>query len=327
VNRPTYEHAKNAAEKIAPFINATPIYMWKGRLLDERVAAGTEVLLKLELFQRAGSFKTRGALLGILALDETARARGVTAVSAGNHAIAVSYAANALGVDAKVVMQSSANRARVTAAEAFGAEVIIGGDGPACFALAEKIVQEEGRTFIHPFDGENVTLGTATLGVEFCEQAGPLDAIIIPVGGGGLASGVALMAKKLMPGCHVYGVEPTGADSMSRSFVAGVPQTLAKVSTISDSLAPPMTLPYSFGLCRENIDEMVTIDDDEIRSAMRLLFDEMKLAVEPAAAAGTAALIGPLRDSLAGKRVGVIICGTNVDPDTHARLLQGTRQT
>lgn len=323
-NIPTLSEAREAAQQIAPLINQTPIHRWQGRLLNERVGSDTSVMLKLELFQRAGSFKTRGALLGILALDDDARGRGVTAVSAGNHAIAVSYAANALGVDAKVVMQSSANPARVAAARAFGAEVIIGGDGPACFALAEQIVAEEGRTFIHPFDGHNVTLGTATLGIEICEQMGPLDALVIPVGGGGLASGVALMAKQLMPECKVYGVEPAGADSMSRSFAAGEPQRLEKVETIADSLGPPMALPYSFSICQANIDRLVTVEDDAIRSAMRLLFDEMKLAVEPAAAAGTAALAGPLRAELAGRRVGLIVCGTNIDPATHAKLLQGT---
>lgn len=319
---PTIEEVRSAREAIRPYINSTPVHEWNGRMLKESVAAGTNVVLKLELFQRAGSFKARGALLGILALNEDARRCGVTAVSAGNHAIAVSYASKAIGVDAKVVMQSSANPARVAAAEAFGAEVIIGGDGPACFALAEKIVEEEGRTFIHPFDGHNVTLGTATLGLEICEQAGELDALVIPVGGGGLASGVALMAKQLMPSCQVFGVEPAGADSMSRSFASGTPQTLDQVSTIADSLGPPMALPYSFGICRDNIDRLVTVEDAAIRSAMRLLFDEMKLAVEPAAAAGTAALVGPLRDELAGKRVGIIICGTNIDPTTHASLLQ-----
>ena len=323
-NIPTLSEAREAAKQIAPFINQTPIHRWQGRLLDERVGSDTSVELKLELFQRAGSFKTRGALLGILALDDDARGRGVTAVSAGNHAIAVSYAANALGVDAKVVMQSSANPARVAAARAFGAEVIIGGDGPACFALAEQIVEKEGRTFIHPFDGHNVTLGTATLGIEICEQMGPLDALVIPVGGGGLASGVALIAKQLMPECKVYGVEPAGADSMSRSFAAGEPQRLEKVETIADSLGPPMALPYSFSICQANIDRLVTVEDDAIRSAMRLLFDEMKLAVEPAAAAGTAALAGPLREELAGRRVGLIVCGTNIDPASHAKLLQGT---
>ena len=130
------------------------------------------------------------------------------------------------------------------------------------------------------------------------------------------------MAKQLMPDCKVYGVEPAGADSMSRSFAAGEPQRLEKVETIADSLGPPMALPYSFGLCRAHIDQLLTVTDDAIRSAMLLLFDEMKLAVEPAAAAGTAALLGPLRDELAGKRVGIIICGTNIDRKTHAALMR-----
>lgn len=294
-------------------------------MLADRAPPDTEVLLKLELFQRAGSFKTRGALINMLELDETARARGVTAVSAGNHAIAVAYAAAALGIDAKVVMQASANPARVAAARSYGAEVIIGGDGPACFALAGQIVGEEGRTMIHPFEGPGVTIGTATLGLEFCEQAGALDAVIIPVGGGGLASGVAAMVKTLQPGCRVYGVEPEDADTMHRSFAAGTPQTIDKVATIADSLGPPMALPYSFGLCRRYIDELCMVSDDQIVDAMALLFDEMKLAVEPAAAVATAALVGPLREKLAGKRVGIIICGTNIDNESHAAFIRRAR--
>lgn len=323
--RPSLEQVRDAAERIAPYVNSTPMHQWRGRLLSEWISADGSVTLKLELFQRAGSFKARGALLGILSLDEAARARGVTAVSAGNHAIAVAYASQALGVDAKVVMQSSANPARVAAARAFGAEVIIGGDGPACFKLVDEIVASEGRTFIHPFEGPNVTLGTATLGLEICEAMPDLDALVIPVGGGGLASGVSLMAKRLLPGCKIYGVEPDGADSMSRSFAAGEPRTLEKVSTIADSLGPPMALPYSFGICRENIDRMLTVSDDAICDAMALLFDEMKLAVEPAAAAATAALVGPLRDELAGKKVGIIICGTNIDNESHAALIRRAR--
>jgi threonine dehydratase len=311
-----------AARSIAPFINKTPVQEWQGRMISERLHAGTDVVLKLELFQRAGSFKARGALVNMLALSEQQKAAGVTAVSAGNHAIAVAYAASVLGIDAKVVMQSSANPARVAMAQAYGADVIIGGDGPACFALVDKIVAEEKRTFIHPFEGRSTSIGTATLGLEFGEAAPGLDAVIVPIGGGGLASGVAAMVKTLNPDCLVFGVEPEGADSMHRSFAAGEPQTIAKVSTIADSLGPPMALPYSFGLCRHYVDELVMVDDVQICDAMLLLFNEMKLAVEPAAAVSTAALVGPLKERLAGKRVGLIICGSNIDPASHAKYLQ-----
>lgn len=322
ITAPDPAEVRSAAATIAPLINTTPIHEWRGSLLESRTMPGTRTILKLELFQRAGSFKVRGALINMLALTADQRRQGVTAVSAGNHAIAVAYAAAALGINAKVVMQSSANPARVAAARAFGAEVIIGGDGPACFALVDTIVAEEGRSFIHPFEGPGVTMGTATLGLEFCEQVGPLDAVIIPIGGGGLASGVAAMVKALQPACKVYGVEPAGAATMHLSFAAGEPQTIAAVSTIADSLGPPMTLPHSFALCQRHVDDLVMVDDDQIIDAMALLFNEMKLAVEPAAAAATAALVGPLRERIAGQRVGIIVCGTNIDAASHAAFLQ-----
>ena len=166
---------------------------------------------------------------------------------------------------------------------------------------------------MHPFEGELTALGTATMGLEFARQAPQLDALIVPIGGGGLCAGVASAFKLAQPACQIYGVEPEGADSMSRSFRAGSPQTIDKVSTIADSLGAPYALPYSFDLCQQNVDEIVLVDDDELRSAMGLLFSEMKLAVEPAGAAATAALVGPLRERLQGGRVGVIVCGANID--------------
>jgi threonine dehydratase len=156
-------------------------------------------------------------------------------------------------------------------------------------------------------------LGTATLGLEFARQAPDLDALIVPIGGGGLCAGVASAFKLVQPACKVYGVEPEGADSMSRSFEAGTPQTIEKVRTIADSLGAPYALPYSFALCQQNVDDIVLVDDNALRRAMGLLFSEMKLAVEPAGAAATAALTGPLRERLQGKRVGVIVCGANID--------------
>jgi threonine dehydratase len=308
-------------ERIAPHVLVTPTHRWRGPELEARIGADTEVMLKLELFQRAGSFKARGAVASVMALDEAQLARGVTAVSAGNHAIATAYAARRLGTTAKVVMVASANPARIARAEALGAEVVISPSPVDAFALAARIEAEEGRALIHPFEGRNVALGTATLGMEFSEQAGPLDAVIVPIGGGGLCSGVSWAFKTLQPDCRVFGVEPEGADTMHRSFAAGSPQPRDDVATIADSLAPPYALPYSFGLCRANVDRLVMIDDDQMVGAMGILFREMKLVAEPAAAAATAALLGPLRDELAGKRVGVIVCGSNIDLATFHALL------
>lgn len=319
---PTLAEIEATQAELRRYVLETPSHIWRGREIEARLPKGTTPVLKLELFQRSGTFKARGALANMLRLSEGERRRGVTAVSAGNHAIAVAYAAAALGIDAKVVMQSSANAARVAAARAFDAEVIIGGDGPACFALVEKIAKDESRTFVHPFDGKNVALGTGTLGLEFARQAGQLDALIIAIGGGGLAGGVSTAFKSLQPKCEIYGVEPKGADTMYRSFAAGSAQRVDKVSTIADSLGPPMALPYGYELCRANLSDLVLVDDDQICNAMALMFREMKLAVEPAGAAGMAALLGPLRNRLAGKRVGVIVCGANIDIDSFATFVK-----
>jgi threonine dehydratase len=165
-------------------------------------------------------------------------------------------------------------------------------------------------------------LGTATLGLELLEQVGDLDAVIVPIGGGGLCAGVAAAVKLLHPSAQVFGVEPTGADSMRRSFEAGSPQAIETVRTIADSLGAPHAAPYSFELCRNNLDDLVLVDDDALRRAMLLLFASAKLAVEPAGAAATAALVGPLRERLRGRRVGVVVCGANIDHVTFARHLE-----
>jgi threonine dehydratase len=307
---------------LRPFVRRTPCFEWGGSEVDKHFGGRTEVVLKLELFQQTGTFKIRGALSNILRLSPEEKRRGVTAVSAGNHAIAVASAAAMLGIGAKVVMLASANVVRVAAAKASGAQVLFAEDGPAAFELANRIAESEGRAFIHPFEGRNTALGTATLGAEFAEQAPRLDALILAVGGGGLAGGVSAAFKQLQPACRIYGVEPEGADTMHRSFAVGSPQRIDRVSTIADSLAPPMALPYSFSLCRANIDELVKVDDHQICRAMAVLFRDVKLAVEPAGAAALAALMGPLKDRLAGKRVGVLVCGSNIDAESFIRFVK-----
>jgi threonine dehydratase len=192
----------------------------------------------------------------------------------------------------------------------------------AAFDEVDRIVAAEGRTFVHPFEGPTAALGTATVALEFLEDAGQLDAVIIPIGGGGLCAGMAACIKAMQPSCAVYGVEPEGADSMHRSFAAGSPQAIEAVTTIADSLGAPHAAPYSFALCRRFVDDLVRVDDDALCRATLWLFSSAKLAPEPAAAAATAALMGPLRERLEGKRVGVIVCGSNIDPASFATYLQ-----
>ncbi|PRQ05968.1 threonine ammonia-lyase [Enhygromyxa salina] len=314
-----------ARAAIDPWIVETPLWAWRSPTLEALRGTDTPVWLKLELLQRAGSFKSRGALTVMRTLDADALARGVTAISAGNHAMAVGYAARVLGTTAKVVMPNNANPGRIEGCRRFGAEVVLVADVHAGFRLVEQIAADEGRTFVHPFEGPLTALGTASVGLELIEQTRALgtelDAVIVPIGGGGLCAGVAAAVKLAAPGCAVFGVEPTGADSMHRSFAAGAPASIDAVRTIADSLGAPYALPYSFELCRANVDELVLVDDDQLREAMRLLFRDAKLAVEPAGAATTAALLGPLRDRLAGARVGAIVCGSNIDETTFFSLL------
>lgn len=241
-----------------------------------RLAPHTRVWLKEELFQRTGSFKPRGALTVMLDLTADELARGVTGVSAGNHAISLGYCARELGTTATVVMPRTA-------------------------------------------------LGTATVGLEFVEQLqhedAPLDAVIVAAGGGGLTGGVACAVKQLSPHTAVYVVEPEGADTMYRSFAAGSPQSIDKVRTIADSLGAPRCEPYSYALNRQFVDDVVLVTDDQIRDAMRLTFRAAKLVTEPAGSAALAALLYPLRDQLAGKTVGLVVCGGNIDATTFGALI------
>lgn len=302
-----------ARARLGDQVVETPVQQWRGPAVAEALGAEGAVFLKLELFQRTGTFKARGALLSALALDEPARARGVTAVSAGNHAIAVAFAAQRVGTSAKVVMMEGADPFRVAQVRRYGAELVQVPDVHTAFETVRSIEAEEGRTLIHPFEGSTVALGTATVGLELARRVPDLDAVIVPIGGGGLCAGVSCAVKAVQPGCRVYGVEPEGADTMHRSFAAGSPQAIERVRTIADSLGAPHAAPYSFALCRRYVDELVKVDDAALRRAMGLLFAEMKLAVEPAGAAATAALFGPLAERLRGKRTAIIVCGANID--------------
>lgn len=327
----TLEEVRLAAARLSDSalgdsIVRTPVHRLHSPEVRQALGDTTETWLKLELFQRTGTFKARGALLNVLALSDETRKRGVTAVSAGNHAAAVAFAAATASVSAKVVMFRTANPLRVELCRSLGAEVVFAENAHAGFELAARLAEQEGRTLIHPFEGRTTALGTATVGLELCEQIPGLDAVIVPIGGGGLCAGIGSAVKLMSPHCEVFGVEPEGADSMHRSFAAGEPRSIERVATIADSLGAPYALPISFELCRRNVDGLVLITDADMRSAMRFLLRNAKLAVEPAGAAATAALLGPLKERLRGKRVGLIACGSNIDSATYAELIADDSQ-
>ncbi len=299
-------------DRLGERVVTTPSLQWQGDELSRSIDDETTVYVKLELFQRTGTFKARGAMNVMMHLSPMQLEQGITAVSAGNHAIAAAYCAREMGTSAKIFMPKSASQLRIDRARAYGADITLCDTQPEMFELAELAQRDEGRTFVHPFEGPRTVQGTATAGLEFTEQVPKLDAMILPIGGGGLCAGFSAALKQVWPDIRIYGVEPEGANTMSLSFARGEPVTKQDVSTIADSLAPPLSLPYTFGICRELLDEIVLVNDDQMRDAMRALFYDLKLAVEPAGAASTAALCGPLREQLRGQKVGVITCGSNI---------------
>lgn len=313
---PAIDDVRQLQRRLQEWLVYTPVV--RCRSLEDRLADNVEIHAKLEFLQQTGTFKPRGALSVMLQLDREQLRAGVTAVSAGNHAIATAFAARALGTSAKVVMTRSASPVRMEACRAYGAEVILADDVHVAFEMVDAIREQEQRYFVHPFEGQDVVMGTATVGLEICEQVATFDAAIIPIGGGGLCAGISSAIKQISPDCEIIGVEPDGADTMHRSFASGKPESIEKVGTIADSLGAPFAMPYSFQVCRQNVDELVMIDDEQIRQAMGVLFTAMKIAVEPACAASAAALAGPLRGRYAGKKVVLVLCGSNIDWQTYA---------
>lgn len=323
---PTEQDIRANRQALGDLIVTTPVRQLVDHAVAERLES-TEIWLKEELFQRTGSFKPRGALTVMRSLSAEVLARGVTAVSAGNHAISLAYAARTLGTTAKVVMPRTASAYRIAVCRELGADVELVDTVHQAFDRVHEIEATEGRTFVHPYEGPLTALGTATLGLEFIDQVRAhgreLDAVIVAAGGGGLTAGVSCAVKRLSPSTKVFVIEPEGADTMKRSFELGSPQKIDAVRTIADSLGAPRCEPYSFAMNKTFADEVVLVTDDQIRDAMRLTFRAAKLVVEPAGAAALAALLYPLRERLLGQRTGLVVCGGNIDHATFCAQLAG----
>lgn len=319
---PTLGEIKDAAAAIGGAVIRTPVLPLTSARWDGILPDCASVTLKLELFQQAGSFKARGALLGINRLNPVERAAGVVAASGGNHALAVSWAAKAAGVDALITMPKATDPARVAGCEALGATVRLCDDIAHAFA-AMNAAAAQGRAMMHPFDGTHMTLGAATCGYEYAAHAPRIDTYVIPIGGGGLAGGMACAIKQGNPKARIIGVEPIGADSMFRSFAAGEPVKLDQVDTIADSLGAPMAMPYSFAVAQAYVDEIVRIADQQMLEAMNIYQQVLRITAEPACAASLAALLGPLKNQLINQNVGIIACGSNIGLERYAALLAG----
>ena len=309
------EDIERAAARINGRVHATPM-MSSTTVGDE---LGVRLHLKAELFQKTGSFKPRGAFNKLLSMDPVGRSRGLVSLSAGNHAAALAYAATAVGAKATIVMPATAMRSKVEATKRYGGEVVqtAGSLLDTCLALQ----QERDLTLVHPFDDLAVMAGQGTVGLELLGQVPRAGMIVVPVGGGGLISGIAAAVKLQRPHVLVVGVEPDGASAMSRSLQQGAPAHLEEVDTIADGLAPPFAGEHTFAHVQRFVDEMVRVTDQEIIDAVRVLIQRCKLAAEPSGAAGLAALMSGRVTPAAGSTVVCVISGGNIGPDVLKKLL------
>lgn len=299
-----------AHERIRAHIHRTPV-LTSSRL---NAACGASLFFKCENFQKVGAFKARGATNAVFALDEASARRGVATHSSGNHAAALSRAASLRGVAAHIVMPSNAPRVKVRAVEGYGGRIVFCEPNQrAREAACAQVIAETGATLIHPFENEDVMAGQGTAAVELMEDVPDLDFVLCPVGGGGLLCGTAVAVKTMRPTTKVIATEPAGASDAAESFQQGELIYQDEKNTIADGLLANLGA-INFALVQRYVDDVVTVSEEGIVSAMRAIWETMKIVVEPSAAVPYAAVIEE-RIDLRGKRVGVILTGGNVDLD------------
>jgi len=311
------DDVRAAARRLQAIAHRTPVLT--SRTLDERT--GARVQVKAECFQRGGAFKFRGAYTKIVSLPEEALARGVLAYSSGNHAQAVAIAAGLLGSRATILMPEDAPPAKVEATRGYGAEVVTYDRWTESREeIGARLAAERCLELVKPYDDPLVMAGQGTTALELLEQAPDLDVLVVPVGGGGLIAGCSTVAKALLPGIHVAGVEPEAGDDTRRSLEAGRRVRIDVPRTIADGLQAQEPGELTFEVNCRRVDEVVTVSDAEILEAMRFLFDRMKLVAEPSGAVGIAALLSGRLD-VDGRDVGVVVSGGNVGAARFAELL------
>ena len=304
----TFDDIARAHERIKAQARRTPVLT--SRTVDE--LTGASVFFKCENFQRMGAFKFRGAFNALSQLGEEQKKKGVVAFSSGNHAQAVALSGRLLGIKTVIVMPHDAPQVKLEATRGYGAEVVQYAKHEERETLAGKLAAERGLTLIPPFDHAHIIAGQGTAAKELIEDVGPLDVVMTPCGGGGLLSGCAIAAKHLAPKCKVYGVEPQAGNDASQSFVKKRLITIAVPDTIADGARTPSLGKLTFPIVLRYVDDMLTVDDQELTRAMFFLWERMKIVVEPTGALAACALLEKKAD-LKGKKVGVVLSGGNVD--------------
>lgn len=306
----TLDDIRAAQARIGDRVHRTPLQT--SATIAEMIGA-RRVSLKCENLQKTGSFKVRGVLNKLSVLTEAERQRGIIGFSAGNHAQALAWGAKAAGVRCIVVMPATAPQSKVNASRGYGAQVEQVATSGELVMRARELAETEGLTLVHPFDDDAIIAGGGTVALEVLEQAGDVDILVIPVGGGGLISGASVVMRALSPNTRIIGVEPTGACGMRQSLDAGRALTIQAPRSIADGLAAPMAGERTFEIVQRHVDDVVLVSDDEIAAAMTLLLSRCKLLVEGAGAAATAALVSGKIAVRSTDHVAVMLSGGNVD--------------
>jgi threonine dehydratase len=309
----TIEHIRQAQERIQPYIHRTDITSMK-------LPYGGTLRIKAENLQITGAFKVRGAFSKLLLLNEEEKRHGVLASSAGNHAQGVALAAQTIGTPCTIVMPRTAPLSKIAATEAYGAKVVLAGDVyDDAYAHALELQKKTGATFIHPFDDPAVIAGQGTIGLEILEQYPDVEQVLVPIGGGGLIAGVALAVKSLAPHVKVIGVEPRGAASMSASINAGQIVTLPSVQTMADGIAVKTPGKLTYELCSQYVDQIVTVDDDDLATTILFLLEKAKIVSEGAGAASVAAALCNKIPTV--KNTVALLSGGNIDVTLVSRII------
>jgi threonine dehydratase len=307
---PDRDDIEEATRSIAGLVHRTPLL--SSRAASER--AGVEVWLKAENLQKTGSFKARGAFNKVIHLTPAERAKGIVTASAGNHGQAVAFVARHFSIPGYVVMPEGANRSKVAAVRGYGAEAILHGRAwDDAYARSLELAEEKGLTYVHPFKDRHVMAGQATIALEILEDLPDVEAVLVPIGGGGLISGIATALAIHKPSVRVIGIEAEGAANMTRSREQGRPVELASVDTIADGLATRRTDSEVFEIVERVVHELTTVTDDEIRDAIRFLLERAKLMAETGGAAAVAALLSGRVSLPPGTRTVALVCGGNFD--------------
>lgn len=307
---PTYDDVLAARERIAPYVHRTPVLT--SRFINEMV--GAEVFFKCENLQKAGAFKARGASNAVFGLSEAAAARGVATHSSGNHASSLSYAAGRRGIACVVVMPRTAPQAKKDAVRGYGGRIVeCEPSMTSREAVFAQVQAETGADFVHPYNDPRVIAGQGTCALELTEQVAGLDAVVAPIGGGGMISGSCLTLSTIAPGVEIFAAEPERADDAYRSFKAGHIIADDAPDTVADGLKVPLR-ELTWHFVRNHVTDILTASDPEIVAAMRLTWARMKIVIEPSSAVPLAVILKN-RDRFKGKRVGVVVTGGNVDLD------------